>query len=77
MILNHFCTINPTYIWIADMILPNKPIMPRNSTLLKFLTTNSCATLDTPYITAPHSTRTSPIAWFSPVEQKKVANFKF
>ena len=61
-----------TYIWIADMILPNKPIMPRNSTLLKFLTTNSCATLDTPYIIAPQSTRTSPITWFLPVNQTKL-----
>lgn len=54
------------------MILPNKPIMPRNSTLLKFLTTNSCATLDTPYIIAPQSTRTSPITWFLPVNQTKL-----
>lgn len=51
-----------TYIWMTEIMLPNKPIMPRNSTLLKVLTTNSCATLETPYIMAPHKTRTSPIA---------------
>lgn len=59
-----------THIWIAEIKLPKSPIMPRNSTLLKFFTTNSSATFEIPYMMAPHNTRTSPMAWFLPVKEQ-------
>ncbi len=44
--------------------------MPRNSTLLKFRTTNSCPTLETPYKVAPPRHRRSPSTLLEPSERK-------
>lgn len=49
-----------TYICTLLMTVPNRPTMPRNSSLLRFFTVYSWHTLDTAYSAALSSTKPSP-----------------
>lgn len=55
-----------TYSWIPLKKEPKSPIMPRNSTRLRFRTIYSSQTFEIPYSVAPPSTKRSPISLFSP-----------
>lgn len=65
--------ISPTnaYICTVLMIVPKRPSMPRNSTLLRFFTVYSWHTLDTPYSVALSSTKPSPSRMFEAEERRE------
>ncbi len=66
-----------TYNWTPLMMLPKRPIIPRNSTALKLRTTNSCPTFDTPYSAAPPKHNRSPSTLFDPSEISQQSSFYF
>lgn len=57
-----------TYNWMPLKKEPKRPIIPRNSTRLRFFTMNSSHTLEMPYSVAPARTSRSPSSLWSPVE---------
>lgn len=59
-----------THSWMPLMRVPNSPIMPRNSTRLRFFTVCSWHKLDTAYRTALSRTRPSPSRTSLPAEKK-------
>lgn len=58
-----------THIWMQLMMEPNRPTMPRNSTLLRFFTVYSWHTLDTAYSVALINTKQSPNRMFEAKER--------
>lgn len=55
-----------THSWMPLKKDPKSPIMPRNSTRLRFFTMNSSQTLEIPYSVAPPRTKRSPNSFCSP-----------
>ena len=60
-----------THSWMPLKKEPKRPIIPRNSTLLRFFTMNSSHTLEMPYRVAPASTSRSPSSLWSPAEGER------
>lgn len=70
MMFNESSHWSHTYICMVLMMVPNKPTMPRNSTLLRFFTVYSWHTLDTAYSEALSSTKPSPNKMFEAAERR-------